>query len=229
MQVNEIFHSIQGEGLLAGVPSVFVRMAGCPLRCRWCDTAYAWDYGAGTEYGLKDLVEIVTQRSCRHVVITGGEPMVGPDLVPRAGLADLTRRLREKGKHITIETAGVLFIGGLACDLMSISPKLGNATRQGGGAAEGPRLNLAVLDRLLDRYDYQLKFVVEDADDLAEIEAVLAKLHNVHRENVLLMPQVRSRDEWLDRAPAVAGMCVQSGLRFCPRLQTLLWDNTRGR
>ncbi len=225
MRVTEIFHSIQGEGLLAGVPSVFIRLAGCPLRCRWCDTAYAWDYEAGIEYNLDDLIDTVISWTCGHVVITGGEPLAGTDSTQRVGLVDLTHRLKALGKHITIETAGILFVDDLACDLMSISPKLGNSTEQGG---ELP-LDLAVLNQLIGHYHYQLKFVVQDEDDLAEIEEMLAKLQNVERERVLLMPQVRSRDQWLVRAPIVAELATRSGLRFCSRLQTLLWDNTRGR
>lgn len=225
MQVVEIFHSIQGEGLLAGVPSVFIRLAGCPLRCRWCDTAYAWDYEFGTEYGVDDLVEAVTQWPCGHVVITGGEPMVGADSGPRAGLIKLTRRLRDSDKHVTIETSGLVFIDDLACDLMSVSPKLSNAAGQG----DVPPVNAAVLARLMDRYNSQLKCVVQDESDLDEIEDLLAKLPNVSRDTVLLMPQVRSRDEWLARAPKVAELALRHGLRFCPRLQTLLWDNTPGR
>ncbi|MHC4744406.1 MAG: 7-carboxy-7-deazaguanine synthase QueE, partial [Planctomycetota bacterium] len=70
MIVNEIFYSLQGEGFLAGVPSVFIRTAGCPLRCRWCDTKYAWDASEGEEYSVDEIVDKVTHWRCRHVVIT---------------------------------------------------------------------------------------------------------------------------------------------------------------
>ena len=125
MHVSEIFHSLQGEGVLAGVPSVFVRLAGCPLRCRWCDTAHAWDFQTGTEYGLDALVEKAARRSCRHVVITGGEPMAGPDLGPRAGLVEFTHRVKDLDRHVTIETAGVAFIEDLATErlhLVEVTP-----------------------------------------------------------------------------------------------------------
>ena len=94
MRVIEMFRSLQGEGTLVGVPSVFVRFAGCPFRCCWCDTAYAWDYSAGEDLGLERIVEHAARWPCQFVVLTGGEPMVGPDRSPRAGLADLTHRLR---------------------------------------------------------------------------------------------------------------------------------------
>ena len=117
MVVNEIFYSLQGEGFLAGVPSVFVRLAGCPLRCRWCDTKYAWDETAGAEQSIGAIVEAVRQWPCKFIVITGGEPMINPDL------PDLVRELKASGKHITIETAGIAFIPDMPCDLMSISPE----------------------------------------------------------------------------------------------------------
>ena len=112
MRVSEIFYSLQGEGMLVGTPSVFVRLAGCPFRCRWCDTAYAWDYAAGEDLDPDQIVAQVNRWSCGFVVLTGGEPMIGPDLSVRPGLADLTRRLKALGKHITIETAGACFVPG---------------------------------------------------------------------------------------------------------------------
>ena len=132
MRVTEIFYSLQGEGMLVGVPSVFVRLAGCPFRCRWCDTAYAWDYAAGEDLSGNQIVEQVNRWPCRFVVLTGGEPLMAGDLSVRPGLADLTRRLAALGKHITIETAGALFVPDLACDLMSISPKLTNSRARHG-------------------------------------------------------------------------------------------------
>ena len=131
MRVSEIFYSLQGEGMLVGTPSVFVRLAGCPFRCRWCDTAYAWDYAAGEDLDPGQIVEHVNLWPCRFVVLTGGEPLTGPDLAVRPGLVDLSHRLQAAGKHITIETSGVLFVPDLACDLMSISPKLTNAAHHG--------------------------------------------------------------------------------------------------
>jgi 7-carboxy-7-deazaguanine synthase len=80
MVINEIFYSLQGEGFLAGVPSVFVRLAGCPLQCRWCDTKYAWDQRAGEDYNIGDIVKTVQQWPCKFIVITGGEPMINSDL-----------------------------------------------------------------------------------------------------------------------------------------------------
>jgi len=232
MRVIEIFHSLQGEGTLVGVPSVFVRFAGCPFRCYWCDTTYAWDYSAGEDLGLERIIDRIARCECRFIVLTGGEPMVGPDLSPRAGLADLTHRLRALGKHVTIETAGVACIPDLACDLMSISPKLGNARSGpeipvGGREARGPDRD--ALTQLTATYPCQLKFVVESPEDVPEIRAVVDRLGLVEPQRVLLMPQARTREELLARSPMVAGLCEETGWRFCDRLQIRLWGSERGR
>lgn len=231
MRVTEIFYSLQGEGMLAGVPSVFVRLSGCPFRCRWCDTAYAWDYSAGEELGSAQIVEQAQRWPCRFVVLTGGEPMMAADLSARPGLADLARQLAARGKHITIETAGDLFVPDLACDLMSISPKLTNARAcQGGvtGAHQANGLDWDTLRRLIRTYPYQLKFVVESAEDVAEVQAVLAELGAPAPERVLLMPQATTTEELLGLSPLVADLCKQTGLRFGPRLHIQLWGCRRG-
>jgi len=226
MVINEIFYSLQGEGFLAGVPSVFVRLAGCPLRCRWCDTKYAWDPMAGQEYSVTEIVQAVQQRPCKFVVITGGEPMIN------AGLPQLEQRLKAAGKHITIETAGVAFIQDLACDLMSISPKLSNSTPSDPKLAavhEDSLLDIAILRQLIENYEYQLKFVVDSPADLQEIQKVVKKLRNVDCKKVMLMPQAVTRDELLAKSPMVADMCKRTGFAFSQRLQILLWNNARGR
>ncbi|MBN1505738.1 MAG: 7-carboxy-7-deazaguanine synthase QueE [Sedimentisphaerales bacterium] len=218
MRVSEVFYSLQGEGMLAGTPSVFVRLAGCPLRCRWCDTKYAWDYQAGEDLSPAQIVERVSQWPCRFVVLTGGEPMMGPDLAPRAGLVDLTQRLRVLGKHITMETAGVLFMPGLACDLMSISPK------SSGSITSDPE----TVGRLIRAYPYQLKFVVESPEDIGGVQDMLGKLVPLEPERVMLMPQAATMQELQSRSAMVAELCKRTGLRFGPRLHIQLWGQCRG-
>jgi 7-carboxy-7-deazaguanine synthase len=225
MKINEIFYSLQGEGLLAGVPSVFVRVTGCPLRCRWCDTKYAWDEAAGAEHSIGDIVEAVQHWPCRFIVITGGEPMINPDL------PDLVRKLKASGKHITVETAGIAYIPDMPCDLMSISPKLSNSTPtdpQLAAIHEDSRLDIAVLQELTGNYNYQLKFVVESRADLPEVEQTIIEIGNVDSQKVMLMPQAATRDELLVKSPMVADLCKHTGFAFCNRLQVLLWNNQRG-
>ncbi len=225
MKVTEIFYSLQGEGFLAGVTSVFVRLAGCPLRCKWCDTKYAWDNGAGNNYSVKEILQTVQQERSKFVVITGGEPMINSDL------PQLVQELKDLEKHITIETAGIAYIPALPCDLMSISPKLSNSTPADPKIAaihENSRLDLAVLRELIAHYKYQLKFVVDSQDDLPEIQQTIEEIGNVDLQKVMLMPQATTRDELLAKSPMVADMCKRTGFTFCQRLQVLLWDNQKG-
>src|ERR1700674_3462346 len=100
MKISEIFYSIQGEGILAGVPSVFIRTSGCNLRCVWCDTPYTSWAPEGTDMSVANILSHVV---ATHGVVTGGEPMIAPDIVA------LTEALRAANKHITIETAGTVF------------------------------------------------------------------------------------------------------------------------
>jgi 7-carboxy-7-deazaguanine synthase len=218
--ISEIFHSIQGEGTLAGTPSVFIRLSGCSLHCKWCDTQYAWDANQGDEIPVAEIVNKVVHWTCRFVVITGGEPMHNPQL------PELTAALKERNKHITIETSGINFIAGLSCDLMSISPKLSNSTQSG----ENPALQyLPSLKQLIRRYPYQLKFIVDSADDLPQIQQILKQIGGVSAEKVMLMPQAKKRDELIAKSPMVAKMCVEAGYLFCQRLHILLYDGEKGK
>jgi len=214
MRVSEIFYSLQGEGFLAGTPGVFVRLTGCPLRCRWCDTKYAWDQTAGTHYSIEKILRTVQQWPCKSVVITGGEPMINSEL------PQLVQELKDTGRHIT-----------LACDLMSISPKLSNSTPEEPKLAaihENSRLDLTVLRELIDNYDYQLKFVVDSAGDLPEIQQAIGEIGNVDSKKVMLMPQAATRDELLAKSPMIAEVCKQTGFVFCQRLHILFWNNQKG-
>lgn len=222
MKIAELFYSIQGEGSLVGVPSVFIRTSGCNLRCRWCDTPYTSWQPEGTEWPLDRILDEVKAHPARHVVVTGGEPMIAPEIVP------LTERLRAAGLHITIETAGTVFEP-VACDLMSISPKLANSTPEGPFRAQHDRLRIQpeILRRLMSRYDYQLKFVMERPDDLPEVEALVNEL-GAGRERVILMPEGTDRESLAQRSVWLAEVCKREGYRFSPRLHVDLWGNRRG-
>ena len=214
MIVNEIFYSLQGEGFFAGLPSVFIRLAGCQLRCKWCDTKYAWDESAGRQQTIDEVIKAVQQYDCRFVVITGGEPMTNP------ALAQLTKELKALQKHVTIETAGVKFVPDLACDLMSISPKLDSSLPE--------QSYLADISQLIGSFPYQLKFVVDPSDDLSPIEGCIKKIGTVDRARVLLMPQAATRDELIAKLPMVAKMCKNTGFALSARLQLMIWDDKRG-
>lgn len=222
MRIAEIFYSIQGEGSLVGMPSVFVRTSGCNLRCSWCDTPYTSWSPEGEEWALDAILAEAGKYPARHVVVTGGEPMIA------RGIVDLTRRLEERGRHITIETAGTVFAP-VACDLMSISPKLSNSTPAGEWADRHERLRIQpdALKRLMASYDYQLKFVIAREEDVAEA-AELARLVTAESGRVILMPEgvepavLRERGAWL------ADICKREGFRFSPRVHIELFGNRRG-
>ena len=224
MRIAEIFHSIQGEGSLAGVPSVFVRSSGCNLRCVWCDTPYASWRPEGQEQPAASILKEVNDLSARHVVVTGGEPMIGPDIVT------LTEGLRRLGLHITIETAGTVFAP-VQCDLMSISPKLANSTPlddpQWATRHDRLRIQPDVLRRLMEAYDYQLKFVVARPEDLDEIRPLVDQLA-ADPARVILMPEGREAGLLRERALWIVELCKRHGFRFSPRLHIDLYGDRRG-
>jgi len=228
MQISELFYSIQGEGKLTGVPSVFVRASGCNLRCTWCDTPYAsWDPD-GHPMEVDQIVQQVLAFGPRHVVITGGEPFIMPDL------PELCAALRRQDLHITLETASTIYEP-VALDLASLSPKLANSTpldRAGGRYAamhEKQRLNLPVIQQFIDGSpDFQLKFVVANESDLAEIHTILARLNGCSPSDILLMPEGTDAPTLDARAGWIAETCKQTGFRYCPRLHVALYGNRRG-
>jgi len=230
MFISEIFHSIQGEGELTGVPSVFVRASGCNLRCSWCDTKYASWNPEGETIPLPELVQRVLVYPSRHCVLTGGEPMAA------AEMPELAAKLREAGRHITIETAGTIRPQGIACDLASLSPKLSNSTPAEGAIAPGwrarheaLRLQPEVLRDWIDHYPFQLKFVVESAQDLAEIDALLAAIDRpIPPSKVLLMPQGTDLKTLHGRDETLVEVCLKRGYRFCNRLHIEIFGNKRG-
>ncbi len=233
--VSETFTSLQGEGKLTGAPSWFVRLSGCNLRCTWCDTPYASWSPEGTKRTIAELADEAQKSGVGHAVVTGGEPMIFKEL------PELCEALRARGMHITIETAGTVFADewkDLACDLMSISPKLANSTpnrtdpRDPLGVwhdrHEARRIDVGVLRRLVTGFpDRQVKFVVSSPDDLAEIQGLLSEVPEVCPGDVMLMPEgtkppMAGTTDWVIRA------CIERGWRYCRRLHIDLFGDTRG-
>jgi 7-carboxy-7-deazaguanine synthase len=223
MRIAEIFYSVQGEGSLVGVPSIFVRTSGCNLRCSWCDTPYTSWNPEGCDLSIDAILdEFAAFPAARHVVLTGGEPMIAPAIV------ELSAKIRERSMHITIETAGTVFAP-VVCDLMSISPKLSNSTPEGVFRAQHERLRLQpeVLRRLLGAYDYQLKFVIAREEDVEEVRSIATEL-NAPPDKVILMPEGISADTLHSRGIWIAELCKKDGFRFSPRLHVDLYGNRRG-
>ncbi len=223
MFVAETFLSLQGEGTLAGVPSFFVRTSGCNLRCAWCDTPYASWRPEGRRRSVADLVAEAAASGCRHVVVTGGEPLLQRELGP------LTRALADAGHHVTVETAGTL-CPEFVCGLLSVSPKTSNSDPEGrlGERHRVLRSDLNPVRALLLRHpEHQLKFVVRDERDMPEVLALLEGLP-ASCDRVLLMPEGRSAAEVASRQRLVSELCLRHGFRYSPRLQLDLFGGGRG-
>lgn len=256
LPVSETFVSIQGEGKLAGTPSWFVRVSGCNLRCAWCDTPYAsWrpEVGGAPGSGRRTVGSLVAEARAsgvKHAVLTGGEPMMFEAIEPLAALL-------APFMHITIETAGTVFrpvtchLMSVSPKLANSTPTAAQALALGGpGAAHWPakheaaRINLAALQALLDAHPHpnrQLKFVYcgrgggagggsgggGSDPDLAEIDALLARLRGWLPDDILLMPEGITVPS-PDTKAAIERICAGRGWRYCPRLHIEMFGNVRG-
>ena len=225
MQIAEIFESIQGEGPWAGTQSLFIRTSGCNLRCWFCDTPYTSWKPEGSALSLDELSWRVAACNAPDVVLTGGEPMLLPDLVP------LTQHCRELGKRITIETAGTIDQP-VVCDLMAISPKLSNSVPDDPAwhdRHERARFRPDVIRSLLLRYKCILKFVIDQPQDVDEVRAWLSNFSQIDPGIVWLMPQARTREELAERSVWLQKITTEHSFRFSSRLHIELFDNARGK
>ncbi|MFM8716969.1 MAG: 7-carboxy-7-deazaguanine synthase QueE [Spartobacteria bacterium] len=230
MRISEIFYSIQGEGELTGVPTVFIRTSGCNLRCRWCDTPYASWNPEGAEMRISEILKEVLKHPARHCVLTGGEPMVAREI------HELAAALRAEGRHITIETTGTVSPAGIACDLASLSPKLASSTPNAGEIEqswierhERTRLQPAILREWIEAGNYQLKFVYTGPSDLEEIDALIKSIGiPVTPSKILLMPEGTDEAHIAARQMELVSLCTQRGNRYCDRLHIRLFGNTKG-
>ncbi|WP_262179654.1 7-carboxy-7-deazaguanine synthase QueE [Haloarcula laminariae] len=236
LPVNELFCSLQGEGRLSGVPSVFVRTSGCNLRCWFCDSYHTSWEPTGEWYGVADLVAAVGEYDADHVVLTGGEPLVHESSV------DLLEELAARGYHTTVETNGTIYRDA-PIDLASVSPKLDSSTptpdRDPKGDGEWAdrhadrRLDVETLARFVEAYDTQLKFVVTGPEDMAEIEGLVGRVRRaadvpVPDSAVLLMPEGRTREQLDETRRVVADLALEHGYRYTPRLHVDLWNDAPG-
>ena len=237
LPVNELFCSLQGEGKLSGIPSVFVRTSGCNLRCWFCDSYHTSWEPTGAWLSVDDIVdEILSYEQADHVVFTGGEPMIHEESVA------LLDELAGYGYHTTVETNGTIYRDA-AIDLASISPKLASSTptaeRDPKGDGEWAdrhdqrRIDIDALSGLVDSYDSQLKFVVTGRDDVAEIESLIERVREatsttVSDDDVLLMPEGMTREELDEKRNSIAELAMEYGYRYTPRLHVDLWNDAPG-
>jgi len=228
MQILEIYQSRQGEGIWAGQPSIFVRTLGCQLHCRFCDSTYARgsdENEHGAELTPEEIAGRVLLLDLPHVVLTGGEPMMSPEIV------ELTKLLKNYDFQITIETSGIIFQP-VVCDLISISPKLQNTTPLSGDSAiiqnhNNERSKPEVVQQLMLRHNYQLKFVIDTEEDLQAVEEYMSGLHGVVPSQILLMPQATDVHVMQQKAMWIEPFCSARGFRYCPRMQLVWYGNKR--
>ncbi len=211
MRVTEIFHSIQGESTWAGLPCTFVRLTGCPLRCVWCDTAYA--FSGGNRMQIDEVVRRVRVHRCPLVEITGGEPLVQP------GAAILATRLLDEGFNVLVETSGALDIGVLDARVHRIMDL------KCPGSGESERNLWSNLDRLTVRDE--VKFVVNGLEDFEWAAGVIRRKALDERVRAGRLRALLVSPVWgLEGLEALAEAILASGLPI--RLQTQLHKHIWG-
>lgn len=221
LPVSEVFHSVQGEGTLIGAPSTFIRLTGCNYHCSWCDTPYTWKPGQIRPPDWRSVAELAANAPYRHVVITGGEPLLHD-------LGELLTALADH--HVTIETNASRKASYPQVDLWSLSPKLGSSGHQ-----PDPDVIRHYVEGFSDRC--QLKFVIGCDDDLTEVKTLLASLPATRQVPVVLQPVTPpqlDRSEYLDSfgdwvlAIAADPFWRDYRLQLLPQLHRLCWPNKEG-
>lgn len=226
MQINEIFKSIQGEGPNFGKPAIFLRTAQCNLKCTWCDTKYTWDWKnydytkEVKEMTLEEIKEQLMTFEIKHLVITGGEPLLQQD-----DLADLLSFLKPDF-YVEIETNCTILPNKMLTDLVdqwNVSPKTKNS---------GNPLELYENDECYYFFANQencfFKYVVENESDIPEIKKFVAK-YNIPENRVQLMTQASTKEEISAREKSISELAKANNFLFSPRLHVAMWGAQRGK
>ena len=232
--------TIQGEGKLSGVPSLFVRLAGCNLHCCWqaangkpspCDTTYAaYKLQGAHSMTIEDIYQTLLHNTppIRHIVITGGEP-----LLQAAELSILCYKLKDAGFHLTLETNATLYDKEVAqyIDLFSLSPKLVSSHFKASSAVQRlcpEKIQAFIDDTQETEKDFQLKFVYSCENDITEIRELLRQLHGWKSEDILLMPLGGNPEILRINIQKTLEQCLRNGWRYCDRLHISLFGDKAG-
>ena len=226
MQINEIFKSIQGEGPNFGKPAIFLRTAQCNLKCTWCDTKYTWDWEnydyakEVKEMTIEEIKEQILDLEIKHLVITGGEPLLQQD-----DLADLLSFLKPDF-YVEIETNCTILPNKMLTDLVdqwNVSPKTENS---------GNPLELYENNECYYFFANQencfFKYVVEDESDIPEIKKFVTK-YNIPENHVQLMTQASTKEEISAREKSISELAKTNNFLFSPRLHVAMWGAQRGK
>lgn len=231
--------TIQGEGKLCGVPSLFIRLAGCNLHCCWetvngsvspCDTAYAaYQIDGAYRMSVEEIYDTVLNNSdsIRHIVITGGEPFLQAD-----ELSQLCYKLKQNDKfHLTIETNATLFQEEVCryIDLFSLSPKLSGSHPH----LLTPPYHIENIQKLIHyacshQKEFQLKFVYSRETDIPEIQQLLSRLQGWNKQDILLMPLGGTPEVMRINIQKTLEHCIRNGWRYCDRLHISLFGDKQG-
>ena len=225
MKVSEIFSSIQGEGPHAGKPSVFLRTALCNLKCVWCDTKYTWDWDNYDyskevhELPIEKVLEKIKEFEPKHVVITGGEP-----LIQQNDIASLLSKLGDD-YFVEVETDCTIIPNSAMLEHVNhwnASPKTSNS-----GNSREAREIPQCYDFFAKLENSVFKFVIENESDLVEIDELITK-YSIPKNKILLMPQASTKDELNLKKEEIEKIAKAKGLLFSSRLQVERWGNQRG-
>jgi len=235
MKIVEKFLTLQGEGKYLGVPSYFIRSTGCNLRCAWkddtgvtyCDTPYtSWSPEKGETLNTREVLNFLKERSVKHIVITGGEPMIQNDV------SSIVNEFIDNNYIVTVETNGTVYRDNMNQAFMSLSPKLKSSYAQIEGSKENNlhKTNNCFFDSIkqwIKTNPYQIKFVVNKMSDLEEI-LKLQKDWGIDNSNIYLMPQGITREQLEDKSEWLFKMCVLTGFNYSPRTHIDIFGNKRG-
>ncbi len=225
MKISEIFSSIQGEGKYAGKPAIFLRTALCNLKCTWGDTKYTWDwdnYDYATEVheiSTDQVIQKMKQYEPRHLVITGGEP-----LIQQNEIISLLSKLNTE-YFVEVETDCTIIPNPNLLELVNqwnVSPKTSNS----GNSCESREIPLCY-NFFIKLENSLFKFVIENESDMKEVDSLITK-YNIPKNKILLMPQASTRDELNAKKESIEKLAIKNGFSFSSRLQVERWGNQRG-
>ena len=225
MKISEVFSSIQGEGPHAGKPSVFLRTALCNLKCVWCDTKYTWDWDNYDyskevhELPIEKVIEKIKQFEPKHLVITGGEP-----LIQQNDIASLLSKLGDD-YFVEVETDCTIIPNSAMLEHVNhwnVSPKTSNS-----GNSREAREVPQCYDFFAKLENSVFKFVIENESDLVEINELITK-YSIAKNKILLMPQASTKDELNLKKEEIEKIAKAKSLLFSSRLQVERWGNQRG-
>jgi 7-carboxy-7-deazaguanine synthase len=219
---DQVFYTLQGEGVSIGRPVIFLRLHYCNLKCDWCDTKYTWDksderyFSEPERWSIREVIDELQKYDCQRVVITGGEPLIQADAID-----ELIKSLPDY--KFEVETNGTIKPSKLMIERdvrFNVSPKLSNSLND-----KKSRYKQDVL-RLFNTIKSSFKFVVIGKKDLEEVEEIVDSCE-IDKEKVILMPEGVTLEAQVEHGREIAEICKKKGFRLVPRLHIYLWGNER--